>query len=116
MYRFPAFYSHYVCRFGIFVFLSGFLVGSVSSGQSMLGAAELQRYFPERRMTIFVGTWNMGGMRDIPLLMDNFLLPEVVESLQDAYVIGTQEAAPNRYFVHSLLLKTLSAVRCWLLG
>lgn len=70
----------------------------MSSGQSMLGASELQRHFPERRMRVFVGTWNMGGMREIPSSLDNFLLPEASDNVQEAYIIGTQEAIPNRYF------------------
>jgi len=63
----------------------------------MLGASELQRYFPERRMRIYVGTWNMGGMRETPSSLDNLLLPEMIEYAQDAYVIGAQEAISNRY-------------------
>jgi len=68
----------------------------MSGTGSALGATELDRYFPERRMRIFVGTWNVCGMRDVPASVNDFLLPETADFVQDAYVIGTQEAIPNR--------------------
>jgi len=68
----------------------------MSGSGSVLGANELERYFPERRMRILVGTWNMCGMRDIPQSLNDFLLPEAVDYVQDAYIIGSQEAVPNR--------------------
>ena len=68
----------------------------MSGAGSVLGASELDRYFPERRMRIFVGTWNMCGMRDVPLSINDFLLPETADFVQDAYVVGSQEAIPNR--------------------
>ena len=41
-----------------------FLVGSVSSGaMSILGAEELERYFPDRRSHIYVGSWNMNELK-----------------------------------------------------
>jgi len=72
------------------------LYGSMSGTGSLLGANELDRCFPERRMRIFVGTWNMCGMRDVPSSLNDFLLPEMADFVQDAYVIGSQEAIPNR--------------------
>jgi len=68
----------------------------MSGAGSVLGANELDRYFPERRMRIFVGTWNMCGMRDVPSSVNDFVLPETVDFVQDAYVIGSQESVPNR--------------------
>ena len=68
----------------------------MSGSGSVLGATELDRYFPERRMRVFVGTWNMCGMRDVPSSLNDFVLPETAEFVQDAYVIGAQEAIPNR--------------------
>lgn len=37
-----------------------FLQGRVAAN-SLLGSLELERVFPERHVTIFVGTWNMNG-------------------------------------------------------
>lgn len=37
-----------------------FLQGRVAAN-SLLGSLELERLFPERQVTIFVGTWNMNG-------------------------------------------------------
>lgn len=37
-----------------------FLQGRVAA-TSLLGTLELERLFPERQVTIFVGTWNMNG-------------------------------------------------------
>ena len=46
----------WVCR--------SFLVGSVSSGaMSILGVEELERYFPDRRSHIYVGSWNMNELK-----------------------------------------------------
>ncbi len=38
-----------------------FLEGSVLGNGALLGAEELDRYFPERRLGIYVATWNMQG-------------------------------------------------------
>lgn len=47
-----------------FVRSRSFLVGSVGSGvYSMLGPEELERYFPDRRIHIWVGTWNMNEIK-----------------------------------------------------
>jgi len=75
------------------------LYGSMSGAGSVLGASELDRYFPERRMRLFVGTWNMCGMRDVPSSLNDFVLPETAEFVQDAYVIGSQESIPNRWAI-----------------
>lgn len=62
----------------------------------MLGQEELERYFPERKMRMFVGTWNMCEMKNIPASLDDFVLPESSEFVQDLYVIGSQESVGNR--------------------
>ena len=38
-----------------------FLEGSVLGSGALLGAEELDRYFPDRRLGIYVATWNMQG-------------------------------------------------------
>jgi len=78
------------------------LYGSMSGSGSLLGANELDRCFPDRRIRIFVGTWNMCGMRDVPCSLNDFLLPQTADFVQDAYVVGTQEAIPNRSVTGSL--------------
>ncbi|XP_078475196.1 uncharacterized protein LOC144736522 [Lampetra planeri] len=73
-----------------------FLDGSLLAGGSLLGADELERHLPQRRLRLFVGTWNMQGRRSLPASLDDFLLPAEAPFLQDAYVVGVQEAAPDR--------------------
>ncbi|XP_078604614.1 phosphatidylinositol polyphosphate 5-phosphatase type IV-like isoform X2 [Branchiostoma floridae x Branchiostoma japonicum] len=73
-----------------------YLLGSSMSSGALLGQDELERYFPDRRMTIFVGTWNMHGEKDLPEKIDDFLLPECCEYVQDMYVMGFQEGTPSR--------------------
>ncbi|KAK7477877.1 hypothetical protein BaRGS_00030873, partial [Batillaria attramentaria] len=61
-----------------------FLVGSVSSGaSSILGPEELERYFPDRRIHIFSGSWNMNELK-------------ACEYVQDIYAVGTQENEMNK--------------------
>lgn len=84
-----------------------FLVGSMSAVSSLLGSDTLERFFPERKMRIFVGTWNMCEMKTVPPVIDDFLLPELSEYVQDAYIIGTQETASNRYEWELKLQETL---------
>ena len=50
-----------------------YLCGSVGP-TSMLGAEELEKYFPDRNVRVFVGSWNMNGQMPPPFLAD-FLLP-----------------------------------------
>lgn len=42
------------------MFFRNYLYGRLAS-HSLLGAAELEHVFPDREVTIFVGTWNMNG-------------------------------------------------------
>lgn len=42
-------------------FSRSFLEGSVLGSGALLGAEELDRYFPDRRVGIYVATWNMQG-------------------------------------------------------
>lgn len=96
-------------------------MGSLTSGSGMLSGSELERFFPERKARIFVGTWNMcehkftsfsssvaketsgsgvkGGAGDSNSMgedVEDFLLPETCELVHDIYAIGTQESCPNR--------------------
>jgi phosphatidylinositol-bisphosphatase len=73
-----------------------YLAGSLGGLTSILGSTELENRFPDRTMRVFVGTWNMGGMRNVPTSLDSFLLPETFDFAQDMYVIGSQESVPNR--------------------
>lgn len=38
------------------------MVGNVSGKGSLLGEEELNRYFPDRKVNVFVATWNMNGL------------------------------------------------------
>ncbi|KAL8596572.1 hypothetical protein ACOMHN_059713 [Nucella lapillus] len=74
-----------------------YLEGSVSSGSvSILGVEELERYFPDRRIHVFVGSWNMNELKSLSLSLNDFILPETCEYVQDVYVVGTQENEINR--------------------
>lgn len=41
--------------------LRSFLEGSLLGTGALLGAEELDRYFPDRSVGIYVATWNMQG-------------------------------------------------------
>ncbi|XP_016356643.1 72 kDa inositol polyphosphate 5-phosphatase-like [Sinocyclocheilus anshuiensis] len=73
-----------------------FLEGSVLGNGALLGAEELDRYFPERRLGIYVATWNMQGGKGLPCNLDDLLLPTDTDFAQDVYVIGVQEGCPDR--------------------
>ncbi|XP_073722193.1 phosphatidylinositol polyphosphate 5-phosphatase type IV-like [Misgurnus anguillicaudatus] len=73
-----------------------FLEGSVLGNGALLGAEELDRYFPERRLGIYIATWNMQGQKDLPYNLDDLLLPTDTDFAQDVYVIGVQEGCPDR--------------------
>uniref|UniRef100_A0A9J7XVW0 Inositol polyphosphate-5-phosphatase E n=1 Tax=Cyprinus carpio carpio TaxID=630221 RepID=A0A9J7XVW0_CYPCA len=73
-----------------------FLEGSVLGNGALLGAEELDRYFPERRLGVYVATWNMQGEKGLPYNLDDLLLPADTDFAQDVYVIGVQEGCPDR--------------------
>ncbi|XP_061208390.1 phosphatidylinositol polyphosphate 5-phosphatase type IV [Neopsephotus bourkii] len=73
-----------------------YLEGSLLASGALLGAEELSRYFPDRNIGIFVATWNMQGQKELPLNLDDFLLPTDPDYAQDMYVIGVQEGCPDR--------------------
>lgn len=43
------------------MFSRSFLEGSLLGSGALLGAEELNRYFPDRRVGVYVATWNMQG-------------------------------------------------------
>ncbi|XP_036384754.1 phosphatidylinositol polyphosphate 5-phosphatase type IV isoform X1 [Megalops cyprinoides] len=73
-----------------------FLEGSVLGHGALLGAGELDRYFPERRVGVYIVTWNMQGEKDFPSNLDDLLLPLDAEIAQDLYIIGVQEGCADR--------------------
>ncbi|NWJ10996.1 INP5E phosphatase, partial [Crypturellus undulatus] len=73
-----------------------YLEGSLLANGALLGAEELSRYFPDRNVGIFVATWNMQGQKELPVNLDDFLLPTDPDYAQDMYVIGVQEGCPDR--------------------
>ncbi|CAB1435424.1 unnamed protein product [Pleuronectes platessa] len=84
-----------------------FLEGSVLGSGALLGAEELDRYFPDRRLGVFIATWNMQGEKGLPLNLDDLLLPTDSEFAQDFYIIGVQEGCPDRREWETRLQETL---------
>lgn len=84
-----------------------FLEGSVLGSGALLGAEELDRYFPDRRVGIYIATWNMQGEKGLPANLDDLLLPTDSEFAQDFYVIGVQEGCPDRREWETRLQETL---------
>ncbi|XP_020499636.2 phosphatidylinositol polyphosphate 5-phosphatase type IV [Labrus bergylta] len=84
-----------------------FLEGSVLGSGALLGAEELDRYFPDRRLGIYVATWNMQGEKGLPSNLDDLLLPTDSEFAQDFYIIGVQEGCPDRREWETRLQETL---------
>lgn len=70
--------------------------GNVSVSSALLSPEELERYFPEKRLKIWAGCWNMGELKDCSFSLDDFVLPEASEYVQDLYVIGTQENSMHK--------------------
>eukprot|EP00066_Takifugu_rubripes_P008784 XP_003975255.1 PREDICTED: 72 kDa inositol polyphosphate 5-phosphatase isoform X1 [Takifugu rubripes] len=73
-----------------------FLEGSLLGTGALLGAEELDRYFPDRSVGVYVATWNMQGEKALPTNLDDLLLPADCEVAQDFYIIGVQEGCPDR--------------------
>ncbi|XP_040261432.1 phosphatidylinositol polyphosphate 5-phosphatase type IV [Bufo bufo] len=73
-----------------------YLEGSLLASGALLGAEELDRYFPERLLRVFIATWNMQGRKELPDSLDDFLLPSDDDFAQDMYVVGVQEGSPDR--------------------
>lgn len=84
-----------------------YLEGSLMASGALLGADELARYFPDRNMALFVATWNMQGQKELPVSLDEFLLPTEADYSQDLYVIGIQEGCSDRREWETRLQETL---------
>lgn len=84
-----------------------FLEGSVLGSGALLGAEELDRYFPDRRVGIYIATWNMQGEKGLPGNLDDLLLPTDSEFAQHFYIIGVQEGCPDRREWENRLQETL---------
>ncbi|XP_053380389.1 phosphatidylinositol polyphosphate 5-phosphatase type IV-like [Mercenaria mercenaria] len=76
-------------------------------GSTLLSSSELDKYFPDRKVGLWVGCWNMAEIKDCREPLDDFLLPEVSEYVQDIYAIGTQENAMNKKEWEILLQETI---------
>ncbi|KAI8435876.1 hypothetical protein MSG28_004084, partial [Choristoneura fumiferana] len=74
--------------------IGNYLYGRLAS-HSLLGAAELEHVFPDREVTIFVGTWNMNGQAP-PKELADFIFPNQVKHVPDIFAIGTQESYSER--------------------
>ncbi len=70
-----------------------FLVGSLSAlnGKSLLGAEELERNLLDKRARVLVTTWNMGGIKKLSDNLNELLLPDMIHTMPDIYVIGVEE-------------------------
>ncbi|KAL3872020.1 hypothetical protein ACJMK2_039991 [Sinanodonta woodiana] len=74
---------------------------------TLCSEAELVRYFPEKKASIWVGTWNMAEIKQVTNPIDDFMLPETSEYVQDLYAVGTQENSLNKKEWEILLQETL---------
>ncbi|KAM8865241.1 phosphatidylinositol polyphosphate 5-phosphatase type IV isoform 1-T1 [Synchiropus picturatus] len=84
-----------------------FLEGSVLGSGALLGPDELDRYFPDRRLGVYIATWNMQGEKGLPTNLDDLLLPTDSEFAQDFYIVGVQEGCPDRREWETRLQETL---------
>jgi hypothetical protein len=82
-----------------------FLQGKIGAN-SLLGPRELDRVFPKREVTIFVGTWNMNGHTP-PKELNDFVLPIGIKHVPDILVFGTQESCSERFEWEVCLQETL---------
>ncbi|KAM9810690.1 phosphatidylinositol polyphosphate 5-phosphatase type IV [Neosynchiropus ocellatus] len=84
-----------------------FLEGSVLGSGALLGPDELDRFFPDRRLGVYIATWNMQGEKGLPTNLDDLLLPTDSEFAQDFYIVGVQEGCPDRREWETRLQETL---------
>ncbi|XP_053138073.1 phosphatidylinositol polyphosphate 5-phosphatase type IV isoform X2 [Hemicordylus capensis] len=76
-----------------------YLEGSLLASGALLGAEELDRYFPDRSLGVFVATWNMQGQKELPEALDDLLLPSDPDYAQDMreWEIRLQETLGPHY-------------------
>ncbi|CAK6433462.1 unnamed protein product [Pipistrellus nathusii] len=84
-----------------------YLAGSLLGSGALMGAEELARYFPNRTVALFVATWNMQGQKELPVNLDELLLPAEADYAQDLYVVGVQEGCSDRREWETRLQETL---------
>ncbi|XP_071802515.1 uncharacterized protein [Asterias amurensis] len=72
-----------------------YLSGGASTSGSLMSKEELERFFPDRKVKIFITTWNMCEGKVLPENLEELLLPEDCVLVQDIYVIGTQESGSD---------------------
>ncbi|XP_072015729.1 uncharacterized protein [Amphiura filiformis] len=86
-----------------------FLSGGMRNTGSLLGRDELERFFPDRKLHIFMATWNMCELKILPDNLEDLLLPEHSEYdiMHDMYVIGTQESSADGFEWEASLQETL---------
>ncbi|XP_066433998.1 phosphatidylinositol polyphosphate 5-phosphatase type IV-like [Eleutherodactylus coqui] len=78
-----------------------------SHGSSaVLSAEELDKHFPDRRLKLYIATWNMEGKK-FPNNVEDLLFPSDDDYGKDVYVIGIQEGYPNRQEWELKLQQTL---------
>ena len=67
-----------------------FLVGSLSAlnGKGLLSGDELERNLPDKRARVLVTTWNMNAVKKLSDNLDELLLPDMIQTMPDIYVIG----------------------------
>lgn len=75
------------------------MVGSLSAlnGKGLLSSEELDRHLLDRKARILVATWNMGGVKKPPSNLDELVLPDVIQTIPDVFVLGVQEFDLNQY-------------------
>lgn len=73
-----------------------YMDSNLLAGGSLLGASELQRYFPNKMIQVYIATWNTQGKKEFPDSLEDLLLPSDSQSIHDLYVIGTQEGIPDK--------------------
>lgn len=71
------------------------------------GPGLLESYFPDREVSVFVGTWNMGEMKDLPDSIDDFILPVTHNTVADVFVVGLQECSCDHKKWEVLIQQTL---------
>lgn len=84
-----------------------YLEGSLLASGALMGAEELARYFPDRTVALCVATWNMQGQKELPVNLDELLLPAEADYAQDLYVVGVQEGCSDRREWETRLQETL---------
>ena len=75
-----------------------YLVGSLSAinGKGLLSYEEIDRNLMDRKAKVLISSWNMGGIKKLPINLEELVLPDTIQTLPDVYVIGVQEFDLNQ--------------------